>query len=159
MAFDSQAVINLFLAMRSQASSSGLFDRVIGHEPKNAPGNRLSYSIRLGPIAPVPGASGLAATAGRVVIEGRIQVPQSFGDSAAEDKIETAMTHAIVGIIGQYSKSITVGGTVMEIDLLGMYGVPLAASNVGYVEQDGTHYRVADITIPVIIDALWTQVD
>lgn len=155
-AFNQQAVMNLWSAMKSQASASGLFDRVLGHEPKSAPGNRLSYTIWLGPITPVPQASGLNASAGRVVIQGRIQTP--FLQSN-QDKTETDLAHAVITMIGLYSEEITVGGTVMEIDLLGAYGVALESGNVGYLEQDGTHYRVAELTIPVIIDALWTQAD
>lgn len=156
MSFDTAAVLALFAAIKSQAMESGMFDRVLGHEPKSAPGNRLSCTIWLGAVTPVPAASGLAATTGRVVINARIQTP--FLQSN-EDQVETNMTRAIVQMIAAYSSDLTVGGTVMEIDLLGAYGVALEASSVGYIEQDGTHYRAAELTIPVIIDALWTQED
>ena len=154
--FTAQAVVNLFAAMKTQAEQSGLFQRVIGHEPRSAPGAGYSYCLWLGPVQPVGRVSGLGQTAGRVIINARVLTPLI---EKSEDQIETQMLRTILQLIGFYSGSITVGGTVMEIDLLGAYGVPLEAGNVGYMEIGGSHFRVAELTIPVIIDALWTQVN
>ena len=148
--------MNLFAAMKSQAEQSGLFRRVLGHEPKGPPGGGLSYALWLGGITPIPRASGLNSTTGRVVIEARIYVP--FLEKG-EDQTETDLLRAVLQMIGFYSGALTVGETVMEIDLLGMYGVALEGGTVGYLDMGGSYYRVADITIPVIIDALWTQAD
>src|SRR5215510_12538832 len=128
--------------MKTHAEQSGLFQRVIGHEPRSAPGAGYSYCLWLGPVTPVGRVSGLGATAGRVVINGRILTPLI---QKSEDQTETKMLRTILQLVGFYSAAITVGGTVMEIDLLGAYGVPLEAGNVGYMEIDGSHYRVAEL--------------
>ena len=49
--------------------------------------------------------------------------------------------------------------SVYGIDLLGAYGLPLEAGNVGYLNMDNSYYRAAELTIPVLIDNLWTQAD
>jgi hypothetical protein len=158
--FNSQAVINLLLAIRSDVSKLGIVDQIMGHEPKSAPGATKTFALWMGAISPVPALSGLAATAGRVVLNGRLYFP-FLGQAGVSqgDLGETTLMHAVLELIASFSGGITVGGTVLEIDLLGAHGVPLEASPVGYLEQDGTHYRVAELTVPVIIDALWTQVD
>jgi len=152
--FNQQAILNLKLALKSQASDSGLFRRVLGHEPKSAPGNGVSFALWLGPITPIPTLSGLNATAGKVIWTARIYVPWIQSD---EDQTEVQMMHCVLEMLANYSATFTIGGTVMEVDLLGSYGTALEASTVGYTEIDGTHYRAAELTIPVIIDNLWTQ--
>jgi hypothetical protein len=154
--FDSQAVLTLFAALKTQAEQSGLFDRVIGHEPRAAPGRGFTYALWLGPVTPVAGLSGLASTAGHVTVNARIYTPFL---QKPEDQIETDMMRRILQMIGFYSGDITAGGTVMEIDLLGAHGIPLESGTIGYLDMDSSYYRVADLTIPVIIDALWTQAD
>jgi hypothetical protein len=154
--FSQAAVKALLTAMKTQASESGLFRKVLSHEPKSSPGNGVTYALWMGPVTPVPNYSGLAATAGRIVMYGRVYVPWIQSD---EDTTETQLVHCILEMIAAYSGTITVGGTVNEVDLLGAYGVALESGTVGYIEHDGTHYRAAELTIPVIIDALWTQVD
>ena len=59
-------------------------------------------------------------------------------------------------LFGAYSGGFTFNGTVMEVDLLGAHGESLSA-HFGYIEHDGTHFRVAECNIPVIITDLWTQ--
>jgi hypothetical protein len=130
--FDSAAILALRQALTTQASASGLFTRVIGR------------------------VSGLGASAGRVEWTARIMTPFL---QKSEDEIETDLMRRILQMIGLYSADITIGATVMEIDLLGAYGVALQTSAIGYLEISGSHYRVAELTIPVIIDNLWTQAD
>ena len=152
--FSSQSIINLFANLKTQAETSGLFQRVLGHEPRSAPAGGFSYALWLGPITPVPGLGGLTATAGRVEIQARIYVP--FLEKS-EDQIETDMMRRVLEMIGHYSGAFTVGGTVYAIDLEGMHGAPLEAGNLGYIDLGGTICRVAELSIPVLIDNLWTQ--
>jgi hypothetical protein len=155
--FNSQAILTLFAGLKTQAASSGLFDgKVLGHEPRSAPGMGFTYALWLGPVTPVPLASGLNSTTGRVIVSARIYTPFL---QKSEDQIETDLMRRVLQMIGFYSGELTLGGTVMEVDLLGSYGVALECGPVGYLDMDGAYYRVADLTIPVIIDALWTQAD
>src|SRR5260221_13184426 len=78
----------------------GVFDRVNTHEPKNAPGNGLSCSIWTDVVEPLPDASGLAATSGRVAFHVRcmsnmLQSPQ--------DAIGPQILIPVTRLIGEYS--------------------------------------------------------
>ena len=84
MSLDTTAIMN---AVLSHAAASGYFDRVAGHEPKNAPGNGLSAAVWVDRIGPVPAGSGLAATSALVVLNvvtrGTWDLPVSAGVSLA----------------------------------------------------------------------------
>ena len=107
MSFDSAAVVALFDAVKSHAMQLGIFERVNQHEPKNAPGNGLSCSIWTDVIEPLPDASGLAQTSGRVAFHVRI-----MGNMLPEPQDDI----------------------------------------------DHRLYRVMVITLPIIINDLWSQV-
>lgn len=141
-------------AVVDHAKQLNLFRRVLGYEPKSAPGNGLSAAFWLGPVTPVGRASGLAATTVRVLITCRIYLP--FAEKP-EEQIDGQLLYAILQLIAAYSADTTLGGTAMAIDLLGMYGQPLAAGTVGYISIDNHQYRSAEVAIPVIIDAVAAQ--
>jgi hypothetical protein len=148
------SVASLFAALKSHAQSLGVFRRVLLHEPKSAPGLGLSYAMWLGPVTPVAAASGQAASTIRLVMNGRIYAP--FAEKP-EDSIDVQLATAVFDLIAGISADFTLGTAVMEVDLLGAYGVALSSETVGYLEQDGRNYRVADLTIPLIIDAAAAQ--
>lgn len=152
MAFNQAAIIALFDALESHAQSLGIFERVNGHEPLSAPGLGLSYSIWLGGIAPVR-SSGLAATSARVEVSGRVWAPHR---QKPPDDIDPGLLTATVTLLGAYSGDLDLGATVRAIDLLGAEGTALSAQ-AGYVEVEGNGYRVTDLTIPVIVNDVWTQ--
>lgn len=154
--FNQAAVDALLKAIKTDATKLGVFRRVIGHEPKSAPGSGVSFAYWLGPVTAARGLGGLNSTGGRVIINGRVYAPFLAKD---EDITERDLTHALLELIASYSGGFTVGGTVYAIDLLGMHGVSLETGSVGYIEMDSLHYRAADLTIPVLIDNLWTQVN
>ena len=154
MSFDSAAVLSLFDQLKSHALRLGVFDRVATHEPKNAPGNGLSCSIWVESIDPLPDASSLIATSGRVAFHVRIysnmlQEPQ--------DDIDPQILIAVTTLMGEYSQNFTLGGTVRNVDLLGAHGEALRAQ-AGYLDISKHMHRVMVITLPIIINDLWTQV-
>jgi len=156
--FSMASVIALRDALKSQASQLGIFrDRVLGHEPKSSPGNGVTCAIWLGPIVPISNLSGLSASAGRATWTARIYVPWEAQSGEDEDKVETTLMHATLELIAAYSAHFTLGSEIFAIDLLGAYGEALTAANVGYIEVGGKHYRAAELTIPVLIDNLYTQ--
>lgn len=152
--FDAAAVKALRDQVVSHALTLGLFDRVAQHEPKGAPGNGLTCSIWADVIEPLPDASGLAATSGRVAFHVRIMAPML---QEPQDDIDGLILTAAVTLIGEYSGHFTLGGTVRDVDLLGAHGEPLKAQ-AGYLDIDRKLYRVMVVTLPVIINDLWTQV-
>ena len=153
MTFDAAAVLALFDQVKSHAMTLGVFDRVNTHEPKNPPGNGLSCSIWTDVIEPLPDASGLGATSGRVAFHVRV-----FSSMLAEpqDDIDPQILIAVTTLIGEYSGHFTLGGTVRDVDLLGAHGEPLKAQ-AGYLDIARKLYRVMVITLPIIINDLWVQ--
>ena len=134
------------------ALTLGVFERVNGHEPKSAPGSGLTAAIWAQEVTPVQ-SSGLASTSVRVELYTRL-----FTNMLAEpqDAIDPAMLDAVDLLCAAYSASFTLGEAVRKVDLLGSDGVALSAK-AGYITQDGRIYRVMTITLPLIVNDLWTQ--
>lgn len=152
MAFDQAAVNTLIDNITSHAAKLGIFRAVNFHEPKAPPGSGLRYGVWADRIEPVVG-SGLAATSGYVVATGRI-----YGNmlSKPEDDIDPRILTATSTLLDAYSGDFDFGATVRSVDLLGMYGTKLMAQ-AGYVTVSGSMYRVMSITIPVIINDMFSQ--
>jgi hypothetical protein len=146
-------VIGILDATVSHAQSLGLFESVNRHQPDNAPGNGLTAAVTVAEITPVPVASGLIATTGRVALNVMIFAP--LPQEPADD-IEPVVIAAVDALMGAYSGDFELGERVRNIDLLGAHGTPLSAST-GYVTIAAQTYRVAIITLPLIINDLWNQ--
>ena len=153
MAFDQQAVDALTSYVISVPKASGAFRRAIGHEPKAAPGSGISLAIWADSIQPIAQASGLASTSGVITYLARI-----YGNmlSKPEDDIDPRLMAAGSVLIGAYSADFTLGGLCRNIDLLGMYGRKMGGQ-AGYVTIGGAMYRIFTVTIPCVIDDLWSQ--
>ncbi len=143
----------LFNAVISHGMASGLFERVNSHEPKNAPGNGLSMSVWLDSIVPANGSSGLNSTTGVVRFSVRL-----FSSMVAEpqDDIDPGLLAAVDALFTAYSGDFELGGLVRDVDLLGQFGTPLSAQ-FGYVTIDNKMYRVATLTVPLVVNDLWSQ--
>lgn len=154
MAFDQAAVDQLFSSVVSHAQQLGVFRTVNSHEPKAAPGNGLRCAIWVQDIGGLGAASGLAATSGAVVLNVRI-----YGDmlQKPEDEVDPRILKAVTTLMGAYSGDFDFGETVRNVDLLGAYGPKLSAQ-AGYVTIGGTMYRIMTITVPVILNDMWSQV-
>jgi hypothetical protein len=150
MSLGASAIVN---AVISHAMASGLFDRVSGHEPKNAPGSGLTAAVWADTIGPVPAASGLASTSGRVVLKVRLYTNML---QDPQDAIDPAMLTAVDILMTAYSGDFTLGGLVRNIDLLGAHGTGLSAQ-AGYLNVSGQMMRVYDITLPIVANDLWIQ--
>ncbi len=149
---DVDAIIN---AAVSHAMGLGVFDGgVIGHEPKSAPGNGLTAAFWIDAIDPIPAQSGLATTTARLLLSARI-----YGAFLAkpEDDIDPRLARAAVALMAAYSGDFDLAGTVESVDLLGRHGQALRG-RAGYLNLDGKIYRVFTITIPVIVNDVFTQV-
>ncbi|MEI5100298.1 hypothetical protein RB200_19445 [Streptomyces sp. PmtG] len=138
----------------SHAMATGLFGNVLAHEPVSAPGSGLTAAFWVRRIAPVAGASGLQATTGRLELMARLLIP---ADTEPQDDVDTALTGATDALLAAYSGDFEFGGSVRSVDLLGAHGTGLSAE-LGYLNfQGGTTYRVATLTIPLIINDVWGQ--
>ena len=137
----------------SHALTTGLFEKVNGHEPKSAPGSGLTAAVWAQSIGPVQ-SSGLSSSSGRVELNVRIYTNML---SEPQDAIDPRMIAATSTLLSQYSGDFDLGVTgVRNVDLLGLAGVPLSAQ-AGYLNQDGKLYRVMTLTLPVIVNDVWDQ--
>lgn len=141
-------------AAASHALTLGIFSRVNTFEAKNAPEDGLVAGIWVETLGPAEGRSGLASTAALLVLNVRIY---SSMIQEPMDEIDPRVTAALDALITAYTGDFDLTSTVSFVDLLGMYGTPLAARN-GYVSIQTKLYRVCDVTLPLIIDDAWNQV-
>lgn len=141
-------------AISSHAQATGQFDKVTGHEPKNAPGNGVWGAIWRQNTRAIALASGLAATSARVLFIVRIFINML---SDPQDEIDPRQDAAADALFTELVGDFTLGGTVRNIDVLGEFGDPLDLE-AGYLDQDHKLFRVVDIKIPVIVNDVWEQV-
>ncbi|MVO84192.1 hypothetical protein GPA10_05245 [Streptomyces sp. p1417] len=138
----------------SHAQATGLFGQVLGHEPVSAPGSGLTAAYWVSRIGPVPPGSGLTATTARLELMGRLLMP---ADTEPPDEVDLAVTDAVDALVTAYTGDLDFGDSVRNVDVLGAHGAPLQAQ-FGYATfQGGTTYRVATLTIPLIINDAWGQ--
>jgi len=148
------APLAILAPIESYLGASGLFDRVCGHEPKNAPGRGLTAACWLDEVAPLPSRSGLAITSAIVVLKVRIYSATVF---ATDDTIEPGLLLATNQVLSDLSGGFTFGGNVDCVDLGGMSGYQVSAK-AGYLNQDSKIFRVMTITLPLVVDDVWAQV-
>lgn len=150
MALDVDGIVD---AVMSHAMACGYFDRVNGHEPKNAPGNGLSAAVWSDTLRPVP-SSGLASVSALLILNVRMYTSML---QEPQDAIDPNMLNALSALFTAYAGDFTFGGLAREVDLLGAEGVPLQAK-AGYLNQDNKLYRVITITLPVVVNDAWDEV-
>jgi len=146
-------IVSILDRVVSHAMALGLFERVNQHEPKNAPGNGLTYAVWSQSMQPLPLASGLASTTGRIEFNCRIYTSML---QQPYDMIDPNIITATDKLMAAYSGDFDLGGTIRDVDLLGEHGTPLSA-NAGYLTQDSKTFRVMTITLPLIVNDLWDQ--
>lgn len=146
-------ITGILAVLRSHAEASGLFDAVNDHEPKSAPGNGITAAIVWAGTTPASGRSGLATVSARVGFLIRI-----FSNMLAEpqDDIDPNLSAAVDALFTAYVGDFDLGGTASNVDIFGAHGQGLSAQP-GYVSVDNKLYRIADITLPVIVNNVWTE--
>jgi hypothetical protein len=153
MAWSAEAIGDVYSALMSPMKGLAAFSSVIQHEPVSAPPDRsVAVAWSDGP-GPARGLSGLSATSARIEFTARVYVSYT----KAAESVDPKLMSLVSSLMGVLTGKFTLGGEVMEIDLLGTYGNPLSA-RPGWTNFDSHEYRIADVTIPVIADGLWVQV-
>ena len=142
----------ILAAVISHAKKLGKAERVLTHEPKSAPGKGISIAVWVQNLRPV--VSGLDSTTARLELSVRVYT-NMLADP--QDAIDTALLDVVDTLMGAYSGAFTLGGLVRQVDLLGEHGDPLSA-DAGYLEQDSKMYRVMVISLPLIVNDVWSQV-
>jgi hypothetical protein len=142
----------ILAAVISHAKASGKFERTLTHEPKSAPGNGLTLAAWVQNLRPIT-SSGLASTSARLELSVRVYTNML---REPQDAIDTALLDTVDALMAAYSGDFELGGLIRNVDLLGEHGDPLSA-DAGYLEQDNKLYRVMVITLPLIVNDLWSQ--
>lgn len=141
-------------AAMSHAMATGRFELVNGHEPKNAPSTGgLTAAVWTDRITPVGRASGLDSVTAVVVLSVRLYASAL---SEPADAIDPDMVAAADDLCRAYTGDFTLGGLVKNVDIFGMYGTSLDV-RAGYLTQDGQLYRVLTISVPCVVNDLWTE--
>jgi hypothetical protein len=150
---DARDVAALQDALVSHAKALGVFEAVIGSEPKKAPGPGLTAAVYFTGLRPAR-TSGLASTSLVVTATVRLYLP-AIKEPA--NGIDPVMLGAAATLMASISGDFTLDGMVRNVDLLGYEGAPMDA-RAGYLEQDGKVFRVGDITVPMILNDEFVQV-
>jgi hypothetical protein len=154
MTFNVELPVTTLAALETKAKALGIFTQVYRHEPKVAPETKgLACAIWFERVAPARGGSGLNSTTARIeytarVYRGMLTEPQR--------DVEVIMLRAVGMLISALSDDFTLGGVMREVDLLGEFGDPLSAV-AGYLTQDKSLFRIVDVTLPIIVNDLWSQ--
>jgi hypothetical protein len=146
-------VSGVYAQVVSHAKRLGIFNQVLTHEPKSAPGNGLTCSIWLSSLEPVARVSGLAATSVRMELS--IRIYENF-KSQPDDDIDPRLLDAVAKLMEAYTGDFELGSAAMAVDLLGAHGTGLRGEG-GYLQQDNSLYRVVVITLPIVIADVFTQ--
>lgn len=146
----------IFNAVVSDILASGYFDKVNLHELKRKPGKGLWAAVWVQSIRPLPAGSGLASTSIQLLL-----IVRMYSNMLKEpqDAIDPALTKACSSLMRRYHDDFDFGlhPVVRNVDLLGTFGVALEAT-AGYQDMDeSTTYRIMDLTLPIIVNDVWTQ--
>ena len=155
LTFNDAAVRALLDNLASAAETLGVFDGgVIRHEPKNAPAVLPACAVWWESIRPAR-SSGLASVSAVVILRGRVYQARMLAEP--QDSIDPGLLGSTAKLLSAWSGQFTLGGTVRAVDLLGAEGQALEAVS-GFIMHDSVLLRVAEITIPVIINDAWDEV-
>jgi len=146
---------DIYDAVVSDVQRSGYFDKVNKHEPKRAQRTGLTAAIWVQSLEPLGTISGLASTSGRLVFTLRMYQNALL---EPQDMIDPMMIKAVANLMRRYHDDFDFEGTIRNVDLLGAFGVALSAIS-GYLDIDGTMFRIMDMNIPCIVNDIWPQVN
>jgi hypothetical protein len=151
---DEQWIDDILDCVVSDVQRTGHFRLVNTHELKRAP-RGMSASVWCQAIDPIGQMSGLASTSGRLTFIVRMYIPML---QEPQDHIDPIMMKATSNIMRRYHDDFDFGGVIRNIDLLGQFGIALAAT-AGYLLIGKTWNRTMDITVPCLVNDIWPQVN
>lgn len=156
-----EVIAALYDSLVDMAKRSGLFDGgTADHESRNTP-ERLSCEVLMGPLKAVGRASGLNASSARQEFTVRVRGPRMAEPDGATDR---AILYAAVYMMTAIHQDLDldevnnlVPGFVRNVDVLGSAGDPIGMTP-GWLNQSGAPYRVAEITVGIILNNVFPQV-
>ena len=141
--------------IQGHAARSGLFSAVLGHEPKDPP------STAGGPVAcvylrslnPTTAFAGLNVTS--VVLTATVRIHVSMLQEPQDD-IDVIIVEAAEAFMQTVTGDFTLNDEATNVDLLGMAGEGMGCE-FGYATIGSTMFRIADVTLPILLADQWAQ--
>lgn len=157
MPLDPAHIEAIYNAVVDKAKVSGLFDRYNDHEPDNPPGRGLTFSALLGPLKPVGAVSGLSMSSALFELTLRLEIPRTAKSPGQTDKaLLYAAVTLMAGYIGDFELAGVPDGLVRNVDIHGAH-----SSGLGFVPgwniAGEVPYRMGDISLPLILNDVFTQ--
>lgn len=147
-------ITDLLARIGSHAQGTGMFEQVLLHEPKNAP-RAPAAAIWVARVEPARVRSGLAKVSVLVTVNVRLYANML---QEPQDAIDRDLITALDVLMTAYVGDFELGDENRTIDLFGSAGTDLDAE-MGYLEQNQTLFRVCVITLPVLINDVWDEVN
>lgn len=142
MATNPYTVLHVVL---SHLSTQGSIKRAQVGEPKSPPIDVLTACIIMDGIRTPT----TVLDARVLVYDVTVRLYRNFLDDGT--RTEQEMARAVGEVMEAFAGDFTLGGNARAVDIGGMYGRGVEAT-WGHVDMSGTIFRVADITVPIIID-------
>lgn len=143
MAFDARTTMTL---LESYLLKTGMFRHVQIGEPKQPP-QGITAAVYMAGI----NTSSLSFTAAQEVHVVMVRLYHWLTTDPAEVPFLT-LDDVLLQLEEALHGDFTLGSSIRDVDFNGVLGAPYDAV-FGYVELSGQQYRVADVTIPLIIDS------
>lgn len=140
-------------ALVSHAQKIGRFDAVTKHEPISKP-NGVHAALWVDKLTAVPPASGLNAVTVRLACLCRIYLG---AESQPYDDIDAKGLAAADRLLAAWAGDFTLGGRIRNVDIKGAHGIPLDGQ-AGYQRIGDTMFRVFTLTVPLIINDVWSEI-
>jgi len=148
MALDADGII---AELVTAASSVGVFDAVVAHEPKSAPApTGVTCAVFVNEAGPVQ-SSGLSALSMRLEFTMRLYTAMI---QEPADGIDPLLLRAADVLTAYLCLHFTLSGKARYTDFLNADGQGLRWV-AGYVTQDAKPFRIIDIMTPVVINDLY----
>lgn len=145
-------IADLLSRLGSHAQATGLFETVLLHEPKQAPRGPTA-AIWVDAVEPIRMRSGLDKVS--VVISFNVRLYANMLQEPQDD-IDRDLVIALDTLLNAYVGEFELGNENRTIDVFASAGVRMI-SELGYLEHNQTMFRVAVITLPVLINDVWTE--
>lgn len=150
MALATAAIVD---ELDSLCAATGYFKQTITFEPKRAPDAEMAAATWFERYRPSFTGSGLQGTTAVLHFNTRLYTNMLQEPPGA---IDPSLMVALDTVLTSIHADLTLGGNVRNIDVFGENGQPLEAVS-GYLDIDGTMFRIVDIKIPCIVNDAHTQ--
>lgn len=148
MTFNDAAVTAVYAALESHAKAMNRFQDVNMQEPAGSPATGLYCTIVVGPIQPFAAGSGLRKTTGRIEFH---VVVWSQAAKRQVDPVDPKVLSAALALMAAYNADFDLGGLIRNVDVMQVTGMP------GWIEFSGSQCRAIDVTLPLVINDMFTQ--